>query len=150
MASQLIISFHWIIEYVDFIYPTELEIKGYHRYGLATLASYLDLHIEINSENKLRKNITREDSILPLWIFHLWVTTIQAALVYEVYISQLLCYCCWYFRKLNTVIFYIKFVIYKCQLICDCIKQQIVTIVKSNMMNFIKYFSFCDKRSAVY
>jgi hypothetical protein len=78
-----------------------------------------------------------------------WLATLRRALVYEVYISQLLCYCSWYFRKLNTVIFYIKFVIYKCQLICDCIKQQIVTIVKSNMMNFIKYSSFCDKRSAV-
>ena len=51
-------SFHWIIQFgyfVDSIYAIELEIKD--TVDTAGTASYFDLHIEIDSEDRLRTKL---------------------------------------------------------------------------------------------
>jgi hypothetical protein len=37
------------VDYVDRIYPTEFEIKKYHKYSLV-ITPYLDLRLEIDNE----------------------------------------------------------------------------------------------------
>ena len=44
-------------DFVDRIYPIELEIKDTTDTDICRSASYLDLQIEIDSEEQLRKNI---------------------------------------------------------------------------------------------
>ena len=62
-------------------YPIELEIKD--TTDTDRSASYLDIHLEIDSEGRLRKQLftTKEMiSIFPLWTFHLqnvYVATFQ-------------------------------------------------------------------------
>jgi hypothetical protein len=48
-----------VVDFVDYIYPTELEIKD--TTGTARSASYLDLHLEIDSESRLRTNVTTKE-----------------------------------------------------------------------------------------
>jgi hypothetical protein len=66
-------------DFVDRIYPIELEIK--HITDTDRFASYLDLHLEIDSYGG--KEII---SIFSLWTFHLYVATFQQHLHME-YIS---------------------------------------------------------------
>jgi hypothetical protein len=66
-------------DFVDRIYPIELEIK--HITDTDRSASYLDLHLEIDSYGG--KEII---SIFSLWTFHLYVATFQQHLHME-YIS---------------------------------------------------------------
>ena len=67
-------------DFVDRIYPIELEIKDTKDTDRS--ASYLDLHLEIDSEGRLRtaKVII---SILPLWTSHSYVATFQQHLYME-------------------------------------------------------------------
>jgi hypothetical protein len=51
-------SFHWIIqfgEFVDSIFPIELELKD--STDTAKTGSYFNLHIEIDSEDRLRTKL---------------------------------------------------------------------------------------------
>ena len=63
--------------YVDRIYPIEPEIKD--STDTDRSASYLDLHLTIDSEGRLRKKFYDKEmiSIFPLWIFHLYIAPFQ-------------------------------------------------------------------------
>ena len=74
------------------IYPIELEIK----YTIDTdrSASYLDLHLEIDSDEHLRTKPydKRDDFNFPIVNFPFICSNIPAAPAYAVYISQLIRY----------------------------------------------------------
>ena len=71
---------------IEIIYPIELEIKG--TTDTDRSASYLDLHLEIDSEGLLRTKLydKRDDSNFPLRTFHSYIATFQQHLHME-YIS---------------------------------------------------------------
>ena len=73
------------------IYPIELEIKD--TTDTARSASYLNLHLEIDSEGRLRTKPydTEMISIFLLWTVHFYVATSQQNLRME-FISQLIRY----------------------------------------------------------
>ena len=64
-------------DFVDHIYPMELEIKD--TTDTDRSVSSLDLHLEIDNEGRLRSNLTTKEMMLifPLWTFHLYVATFQ-------------------------------------------------------------------------
>jgi len=76
-------------DFVDRIYPIELEIKV-----TTDTASYLDLQLEIESEDRLRTKRfdKRDDFNVPIVNFPFIYSNIPAALAYGVYISQLIRY----------------------------------------------------------
>ena len=86
--------FHWIIrgDYVDRIYPSELEIKDTTE--TIRSASYLDLHLEIDNNGRLRTKLydKRDDFNFPIVNFPFLCSNIPAAPAYGVYISQLIRY----------------------------------------------------------
>ena len=73
-------------DFVDRIYPIELEIKDTTDTYMS--ASHLDLHLEIDSEGQLRTKLydKRDDFNFPIVNFHLYVATFQQHLYME-YIS---------------------------------------------------------------
>ena len=75
---------------VDRIYPIELEIKDTTE--TERFATYLDLHLEIDSEERVRTKLydKRDDFNFPTVNFYSYVATAA----YEVYISQLIRYVC--------------------------------------------------------
>jgi hypothetical protein len=77
-------------DFVDRIYPIELEIKDTKDTDRS--ASYLDLHLEIDSEGRLRTKLydKRDDFNFPIVNFPFICSNLPAAPAYEVYISQLL------------------------------------------------------------
>jgi hypothetical protein len=77
---------------VDRIYPIELEIKDTTYTDIS--ASYLDLHLEIDSEGWLRTKLyhKRDDFNFPIVNFPFICRNIPAAPAYGVYISQLIRY----------------------------------------------------------
>jgi hypothetical protein len=79
-------------EFVDRIYPVELEIKD--TTDMDRSASYLDLHLEIDSEGWLRTKLydKRDDLNFPIVNFPFICSNIPAAPAYGVYISQLIRY----------------------------------------------------------
>jgi hypothetical protein len=79
-------------DFVDRIYPIELEIKD--TTDADRFASYLDLHLEIDSEGRLRTKLydKRDDFNFPIVNFPFIYSTIPAAPAYGVYISQLIRY----------------------------------------------------------
>jgi hypothetical protein len=80
-------------DFVDRIYPIELEIKD--TTDTARSASYLDLQLEIESEGRLRTKLfdKRDDFNVPIVNFpFIKYSSIPAALAYGVYISQLIRY----------------------------------------------------------
>ena len=79
-------------DFVDRIYPIELEIKD--TTDTDTSASYIDLHIEIDSEGRLRTNLydKRDDFNFPIVNFPFLCSNIPAVPAYGVYISQLIRY----------------------------------------------------------
>jgi hypothetical protein len=86
-------------DFADRIYPIELEIKD--TTDTDTSASYLDLHLEIDSERWLRTKLydKRDDFNFPIVNFPFLCGNIPAAPEYGVYISQLIRYsraCCSY------------------------------------------------------
>ena len=79
-------------DFVHRIYPIELEIKDTTYTDRS--ASYLDLHLEIDSECQLRTKLydKRDDFNFPIVNFPFICSTIPAAPAYEVYISQMIRY----------------------------------------------------------
>jgi hypothetical protein len=81
-------------DFVDRIYPIELEIKDTKDTDRS--ASYLDLHLEIDSEGRLRTKLydKRDDFNFPIANFPFICSNIRAAPAYgvHVYISQLIRY----------------------------------------------------------
>jgi hypothetical protein len=74
------------------IYPIELEIKD--TTDTNTSASYHNLHLEIDSEGRLRTKLydKRDDFNFPIVNFPFICSNIPAAPAYGVYISQLIRY----------------------------------------------------------
>jgi len=74
-------------DFVDRIYPIELEIKDTTYTDRS--ASYLDLNIEIDSEGRLRTKlyVKRYDLNFPIVNFPFICSNIPAALAYGVYLS---------------------------------------------------------------
>jgi hypothetical protein len=79
-------------DFVDRIYSIELEIKD--TTDKDTSASYLDLHLEIDSEGWLRTKLydKRDDFNFSIVNFPFICSNIPAAPAYGVYISQLIRY----------------------------------------------------------
>ena len=79
-------------DFVDRIYPIELEIKD--TTDTDRSASYLDLHLEIDSEGQLRTKPydKRDDLNFPILNFPFICSNMPAATAYGVYISQLIRY----------------------------------------------------------
>jgi hypothetical protein len=79
-------------DFADRIYPIELEIKDIT--DTDTCASYLDLHLEIYSDGRLRtKHYDKREAFnFPIVIFLFICSYILAAPAYEVYTSQLIRY----------------------------------------------------------
>jgi hypothetical protein len=79
-------------DFVDRIYPIELEIKDTTDTEIS--ASYLDLHLEINSEGRLKTKLyeKRDDFNFPIVNFPFICSNIPAAPAYGVYLSQLIRY----------------------------------------------------------
>ena len=79
-------------DFVDRIYPIEFEIKDTTDTDRST--SYLDLHLEIDSEGRLRMKLydKRDDFNFPIVNFPFICNNIPAASAYGVYISQLIRY----------------------------------------------------------
>ena len=75
-----------------YLISKQLINKGYHRSDMS--ASYLYLHLEIDSEEWLRTNpyVTRDDFNFPIVNFQFICSNILAASTYGVYISQLIRY----------------------------------------------------------
>ena len=75
-------------DFVDRIYPIELEIKD--TTDTDRSASYLDLHLEVDSEGRLRTKLydKRDDFNFPIVNFSFICSKIPAASAYGVYISQ--------------------------------------------------------------
>jgi len=88
-----VVSFHkhkiilGLVIFVDRIYPIELEIKD--TTDTDRSASYLDLHLEIDSEGRLRTKLydKRDDFNFPIVNFPFICSNIPAAPAYGVYIS---------------------------------------------------------------
>jgi hypothetical protein len=79
-------------DFVDRIYPIELEIKDITDTDRS--ASYLDLHLDIDSEGWLKTKLydKRDDFNFPIGNFPFICTNIPAAPPYGVYISQTIRY----------------------------------------------------------
>ena len=79
-------------DFVDRIYPIELEIKD--TTDTDRSASYLDLYLEIDNEERLRTKLydKRDHFNFPVVNFPFICSNIPAAPTYEVYISQLIRY----------------------------------------------------------
>ena len=79
-------------DFVDRIYLIELEIKDITYTDWS--ASYLDLHLEIESEDRLRTKLydKRDDFNFPILNFPFIYSNIPAAPAYGVYISQMIRY----------------------------------------------------------
>ena len=78
-------------DFVDRIYPIELEVKD--TTDTDASASYLDLHLEIDNEGRLKTKVydKRDDFNFPIVNFPFICSNIPAAPAY-VYISQLIRY----------------------------------------------------------
>jgi hypothetical protein len=79
-------------DFVDSIYPIELEIKN--TTDTDRSASYIDLHLEIDSDGRLRTKPydKRDDFDFPIVKFPFICSNIPAAPAYGVYMSQLIRY----------------------------------------------------------
>ena len=79
-------------DYVERIYPIELEIKD--TTDTVKSASYLDLHLEIDNEGRLKTKLydKRDNFSFPIVNFPFLSSNIPAAPAYGVYISQLIRY----------------------------------------------------------
>ena len=80
-------------DFIDRIYPIELETKD--TTDTDKSASYLDLHLEIDSEGQLKTNFTkkkRDDLNFPIVNFPFICNNNPAAPAYGVYLFQLIRY----------------------------------------------------------
>jgi hypothetical protein len=75
-------------DFVDHIYPIELEIKD--STDTDRCALYLDLHLEIDRERRIRTELYEkgDDLFVPIVNFPFICSNIPAAPAYGVYISQ--------------------------------------------------------------
>jgi hypothetical protein len=82
----------WFGDFVDRTYPIELDVKD--TTDTDRSASYLDLHLEIDSERRLRTKHydKRDDFKFPIVNFPFICNNIPVAPAYGVYISQLIRY----------------------------------------------------------
>ena len=82
-----------LCDFVDRIYPIELEIKDITDIT-DTSASYLDLHLEADSQGRLRTKLydKRDDFNFPIVNLPFICSKIPAAPAYGVYLSQLIRY----------------------------------------------------------
>jgi hypothetical protein len=92
-------------DFVDRIYPIELEIKD--TTDTDGSASYLDIQLEIDSKGRLRTKLCdkRDDFNFPIVNFLFICSIIPEAPVYGVYISQLIRYsraCLMWYRRVGT------------------------------------------------
>jgi hypothetical protein len=80
------------VDFVDRIYPIELEIKDTTYTDRS--ASYLDLHLKIDSEGRFRTNLydKRDDFNFPTVNFPFICNNIPTTPAYGVYISQMIRY----------------------------------------------------------
>jgi hypothetical protein len=80
------------VDFVDRIYPIELEIKDTTYTDRS--ASYLDLHLKIDSEGRFRTNLydKRDDFNFPTVNFPFICSNIPTTPAYGVYISQMIRY----------------------------------------------------------
>jgi hypothetical protein len=94
-------------------------------------ASYLDLHLEIDTKGKLNTNLhdKRDDFSLPIVNFPFLSSNIPSAPAYGVYVSQLICYsraCDEYLMSELEIIFFTFFTrpdilfFSKCSIILYC------------------------------
>ena len=92
MVSVLSLNNSRLGDFVDCIYPIELEIKD--TTDTDTSTSYLDIHLEIDSEGRSRTKLydKRDDFNFPIANFPCIYSNIPAAPAYGVYISQLIRY----------------------------------------------------------
>ena len=86
-------------DFVDRIYPIEFEIKNTTYTDRS--ASYIDLHLEIDSRGRLRRKLydKRDDFNVPIVNFPFICSNFSTAPAYGVYISQMIRYsgaCCSY------------------------------------------------------
>ena len=79
-------------DFAEHIYPIELEIKDTTNTDMS--ASYLDLHLEIDSECRLRTKLydRRDDFNFPIVNFPFICSNFPAAPAYGVYLSQMIRY----------------------------------------------------------
>ena len=79
-------------DYIERIYPIELQIKD--TTDTVKSASYLDLHLEIDNEGRLKTKLydKRDDFSFLIVNFPFLSSNITAAPAYGVYISQLIRY----------------------------------------------------------
>ena len=88
-----------LCDFVDRIYPIEFEIKN--TTDTDRSASYIDLHLEIDSRGRLRRKLydKRDDFNVPIVNFPFICSNFSTAPAYGVYISQMIRYsgaCCSY------------------------------------------------------
>ena len=78
--------------FTDRINPIEPEIKDTPATDMST--SYLDLHLEVDSEGRLRTKLydKRDDFNIPIVKFPFMRSTFAAAPAYGVYLSQMIRY----------------------------------------------------------
>ena len=90
--NQRHISVFGSFSFVDRIYTIELDIKDITDTDRS--ASYIDLHLDIDSEGWLRKKLydKRDDFNIPIVKSSFICSNISAAPAYGVYISQLIRY----------------------------------------------------------
>ena len=86
-------------DFVDRIYPIEFEIKN--TTDTDRSASYIDLHLAIDSRGRLRRKLydKRDDFNVPIVNFPFICSNFSTAPAYGVYISQMIRYsgaCCSY------------------------------------------------------
>jgi hypothetical protein len=86
-------------DFVDRIYPIEFEIKN--TTDTDRSASYINLHLEIDSRGRLRRKLydKRDDFNVPIVNFPFICSNFSTAPAYGVYISQMIRYsgaCCSY------------------------------------------------------
>ena len=79
-------------DYIDVIYPKELEIK--HTTNAPTLANYLDIHLELDEDGKLftRLDDKRDDFDFHVVNFPYLSNNIPESPAYGVFVSQLIRY----------------------------------------------------------
>ena len=79
-------------DFVDRIYPIEFEIKN--TTDTDRSASYIDLHLEIDSRGRLRRRLyeKRDDFNVPIVNFPFICSNFSTALAYGIYISQMIRY----------------------------------------------------------
>jgi hypothetical protein len=129
-------------DFVDRIYPIELEIKDTTYADRAD--SYLDEHLEIDSEGRLRTKLhdKRYDFNFPIVSIPFICSNILAAPVYGVCISQLIRYtkaCCSYHDFLDRGLTVMEYICHKWPRICSTWRTHFPVL-----SSFMTYHQICN------